>query len=384
MRTPPPGSSPKRLLIVYPHLPHYRYGVFRKISAHPGFEVTFAADNHSSGSGIDVIPLSTFRTRRLRNHYFGHLLWQGGLIRLVRSEPWDAVIFLGSASYVSTWLAALILRARGVLVLFWTIGWHRPDRGLRRYLRRAFYSLADHLLLYGRTAMELGIAMGQPAERMTVIGNSYDSHQRSEAVAKDELERIGRAIDGRAPFTVVAVGRLTAIKRLDLLVESVARVATARGRITVILAGDGPEGPALVELAQRLGVDLRMVGTIYSDEALAALYENASVTVVPGAAGLTVIQSLQHGVPVVTHGDAHSQMPEFEAVIPARTGSLFEKGSVESLADELRSWMELPADEAGRRSQEARREVARRWSSDAHAAHLIDTVTDLLTSRRPG
>jgi glycosyltransferase involved in cell wall biosynthesis len=108
------------------------------------------------------------------------------------------------------------------------------------------------------------------------------------------------------------------------------------------------------------------------------------VTVVPGAAGLTVIQSLQHGVPVVTHGDAHSQMPEFEAVIPARTGSLFEKGSVESLADELRSWMELSADEAGRRSQEARREVARGWSSDAHAAHLIDTVTDLLTSRRPG
>jgi glycosyltransferase involved in cell wall biosynthesis len=53
--------------------------------------------------------------------------------------------------------------------------------------------------------------------------------------------------------------------------------------------------------------------------------------VAPGEVGLTAIQSLSFGVPVITHGDFSNQMPEAESVVHGITGWLFEKNSVDGL-----------------------------------------------------
>lgn len=64
----------------------------------------------------------------------------------------------------------------------------------------------------------------------------------------------------------------------------------------------------------------------------------SSVTVAPGKVGLTAMHSMVYGVPVVTHGDASDQMPEWEAIIPGKTGSLFQSGNVQSLSDAILKW----------------------------------------------
>ena len=46
-------------------------------------------------------------------------------------------------------------------------------------------------------------------------------------------------------------------------------------------------------------------------------------------------------MPVVSHGDADDQFPEWESIIPGRTGSHFRKGDVASLADAIAPWVRL-------------------------------------------
>lgn len=55
------------------------------------------------------------------------------------------------------------------------------------------------------------------------------------------------------------------------------------------------------------------------------------MTVLPERAGLTVMKSLQFGVPVVTVDDPYRQVPEYRAVVPGVTGELYPPGDVEGL-----------------------------------------------------
>ncbi len=363
--------STLRVLVVYPHLPHYRFGVFTALAASPSIAVKFAAGRESVDRSIATVPLDCLPFHQLRNRWLGRALWQSGLVGHLLRTRYDVVVMLGDAKYLSTWVAAALLRLQRRRILMWTIGWHRPDHRAARIVRLAFYRLADGLLLYGEGGRRLGLEAGYPDQRMHVIGNSSTSQVSDPDPA--EVARVDEALRALRPVRLLMVGRLTAVKSLDLLLRALDLAPDLRRRTTVLLAGDGPDEESLRSLAAALDVDLRMMGSVYSEDQLARLYRLSDLTVVPGAAGLTVVQSLAHGVPVVTHDSPYHQMPEAEAVVPGRTGSLFRRGDPADLARVLTTWLEQPPD---RESQAAacRREVRERWSPDVHAKRIIEAL----------
>jgi glycosyltransferase involved in cell wall biosynthesis len=91
-------------------------------------------------------------------------------------------------------------------------------------------------------------------------------------------------------------------------------------------------------LAKELGVRVAFYGACYDEGVLARLIMAACATVSPGKVGLTAMQSLAYGTPVITHGQWDAQGPEWEAVIPGKTGDLFKYGSSDDLARILRRW----------------------------------------------
>jgi len=111
-----------------------------------------------------------------------------------------------------------------------------------------------------------------------------------------------------------------------------------------MLVGDGPEREALSQLAARRGVCVEFRGECYDEDTLRVLTSNACATVSPGKVGLTAMQSLAYGTPVITHGDLDSQMPEVEVVLPGTNGDFFVKGSVESLATTINNWAAYKGD----------------------------------------
>ncbi|WP_392544712.1 glycosyltransferase family 4 protein [Oryzobacter telluris] len=366
------------MLVVYQHLPHYRRDVFRALQSTPGWDVHFAAGTSSRDPGIATMRHSDLDTaHELTNVWIGPFLWQRGLWRLL-GDDWDHVIFLGDVAYLSTWVGAARRRLSGTAVSFWTIGWHHAETGVRRWVRGAFYRLANQLLLYGQHARQIGIQAGYPSQRMTVVHNSSSDPPDHLEEDDERLEQIRLSLGGLKHPAIGAVIRLASHKRLDLLLQAAARSGSTSGRnVSVVLAGDGPEMANLSRQARALGVDLLLLGPIYGRRALELFYDACLVTVVPSLAGLTTIQSLKHGRPVVTHDDPDLQAPEFEAIEPGLTGAFYRKDDVADLARTVDHWiLRVQRDPAGI-AEHCQAVIIQEWSPNA-TARLIMTAVDSL------
>jgi glycosyltransferase involved in cell wall biosynthesis len=177
--------------------------------------------------------------------------------------------------------------------------------------------------------------------------NSLDfDHQQTCAAAlrPQEIAALrARLFGSRSAPVAIATARLTAKKRFDLLIRALGILNRAGKRVDLLMVGDGPERSALESLARTEGVNAVFVGACYEEARLAALFACACVLVSPGEVGLTCMHSLGYGVPVITHGDASRQMPEWEAITPGITGDLFEPDDVEDLARKVDRWTQSPS-----------------------------------------
>jgi glycosyltransferase involved in cell wall biosynthesis len=177
---------------------------------------------------------------------------------------------------------------------------------------------------------------------------------------------------------LIFLGRLTKVKRLDLLLKAVARLREASFLCNVTFIGEGEDRSTLEALALQLGVeDVWFTGETYDDSVLATLIYHADLCVSPGNVGLTAIHCLTFGTPVVTHGDSSHQMPEFEAIHPGATGAFFKNGDPENLALVIGAWFAQGLDREEVR-QACYDVVSRRWTPTYQLAQ-IESALELST-----
>ncbi|WP_167736776.1 glycosyltransferase family 4 protein [Nocardioides sp. 1609] len=355
------------MAIVYPHLPHYRYGVFSELDQRLE-EVLFVTGGDSRDGSIETTPPRSFSHEALvRNRWWGRFLWQQGLGKVLDDFDATAVVFLGDFAHLSTWVQAARCRVRGRRVLFWTIGWHQPESGVRKQVRKIFYRLAHVLLLYGNHGRALGVRAGYPANRMRVIYNSYQSRvvNSQTSASNDSLPSGDRPVIG-------AVVRLSSSKGLDQIIKAAADLKNKHSiDVDCLIVGEGDERAGLEDVAASLGVRLFLPGAMYSEGELQDVYRRLTVTVIPRAAGLTVLQSLGAGTPVVTIANPFEQMPEFEAITDGVNGSLVEQADGQHLATACATWIERTQLDPERVAQDCRAAVVWNWSSHRQASAII-------------
>lgn len=367
-----------RIAIVYPHLPHYRYGVFHELDNQVQ-DLAFISGLTSRDSSIAVIPPKTFRREyHVQNRWIGPVLWQSGLGKALREYDPDEVIFLGDAAHASTWFYSILGRLSGKRVHFWTIGWHRRESGWRRNVRLAFYRLANDLLLYGNYGRIFGEEAGYPPERMFVIYNSYESRTDESA----QRVRLGEMLDDPKP-TIGAVARLSINKELEEIVWTADTLRNTFGiDARVLIAGEGPLRAALEDLAEALGISLCLPGAVYHPDDLALIYEQLDITVIPRAAGLTVLQSLGSGTPVVTASDPEEQMPEFEAIIDGVNGSLVDTPDRIHIAHACAHWITLLETQREEVQNACRETASAQWSPSAQAGAILRALRESHTPHK--
>jgi glycosyltransferase involved in cell wall biosynthesis len=167
--------------------------------------------------------------------------------------------------------------------------------------------------------VELGVA---PASRIAVIRLGLDLERRTHA-GPGARERV-RAELGvpESRFLIGWLGRMTEIKRADLLLEAFARLRAEGVDAGLVLAGDGPLRGELETLARKLGVGDDCVFTGYRADvaplfaafdavALSSANEGTPVTLIEAsAAGLPVVATDVGGVrDVVSHGQTGFLVP---------------------------------------------------------------------------
>jgi glycosyltransferase involved in cell wall biosynthesis len=334
--------------VVYHFFPHYRAGVLRELLRSPEHDYLFVADDESVEPTIkkwDIEDRARFLLAPCRKLAASFLL-QRGLLRLGWRRDLQAVVYLGNPYFLSTWISALVARLTGKRVLFWTHGWTRHESGGKAVLRNLFYRIADGLLLYGHIAKMSGIRKGFAPDKLYVIYNSLDYEAQKQVRDRIDLAALPALklrLFGEAHVPmVICCARLTPACRFDLLLQAQARLQAEGHRLNVLLVGDGPERTALAAQAKRLHVPVRFYGACYDENLLAEFTMAAHVTVSPGKVGLTAMQSLAYGTPVVTHDDFEAQMPEWEAILPGRTGDFFHRNDAADLARVIRRWTSTP------------------------------------------
>lgn len=365
------GGAPLRVLIASSYSSHYRLGVWRALLDDESVQVSIAVGETVAAHAVqltepisptDLPQMTVHRTYALRS-----LRWQPGLLRQSLSGDYDVVVWDPSMHCMTMWVSSVVLRARGTTLAYWALGWTRPHGRIKEWAKVRAFRLANVFLTYGDRSAELGVAAGYPADRITAIGNSLIDSVGARSVATATMAP-------PEPLVLGVSARLTARKRVDLLIEAAA-VLQRHGRdVLVRVVGEGPERVHLEAHAKAKGVKAYFLGALYDPAAIADFYRTLHMTVLPGHAGLSVIQSLMHGRPVITHDDPHHHASEWEILDHGATGALYGRGD---LADLVRAIEQIATqiyvDEATVR-QRCRARYDEHGTPRTHARRLLDRL----------
>jgi glycosyltransferase involved in cell wall biosynthesis len=340
-----PGPSRPKVAVVYHFFAHYREPVMRELLASGRYEFIAVGDREDP-MGEKVRAWGGCPEERFVYAPFRRLPYplglQRGLLRLAMRRDLQGIVYLGNVFWPCTWMSAVIARATGKRVLFWTHGWTHRDRGLIRLLRRTFYRLGHGLLLYGHRAKMIGMDEGFAPERLHVIYNSLDYERQKEVRAavtpEDVQRRREKLFPGSQRPMVICTTRLTPVRQLDQLLEAMGLLKKEGHEVDLLLVGDGAEKANLQRQAAELDLSVHFFGACYDERIIGELVMSANVAVSPGKVGLTAMHSMVFGTPVITHNDDNDQAPEWEAIIPGRTGDLFQRDNVADLARVIKRW----------------------------------------------
>lgn len=272
------------------------------------------------------------------------LFWQNGVISKCLTGKLDVAIFLGEMYCLSTWIAAIICRLRGIEVVFWGHGIYGNEGILKLFLRKIFYRLANKHLLYERRAKRIMSKQGFNPDKLYVIFNSLDYKEHK--ILREQFQQLTKP--EVFPFfknpslpIFVFIGRLTSIKKLEILTQAVNEINADALRVNLLIIGDGTERNKLEKLENK-GISenwIHFTGACYDDIEIGKYLFASDLCVSPGNIGLTAIHSLSFGTPVCTHSNLNNQMPEAEAISDGYNGLYFEENNIPDLIEKIEKWL---------------------------------------------
>lgn len=333
-----------KLLQIYNGLAHYRESIYTLIDREFDSDYLIA----KAKDDIKQMDPAAFRGKvtMVESRTRHGVIFQPGLGKALR-EPYDVYLALGETHNLSIWLFAISLRLfyPKKRLYFWSHGWYGKETNLERWLKKLFFRLPNGgTFLYGNYARELMIREGFNPDKLFVIHNSLAYDKQLATRNKLKPGDVYAEHFGNKQKNLLFVGRLTKAKRLDMILHTMVKLKKKGKAYNLTLIGGGEDAEALKALTHELGLDAQVwfYGPCYDEEQLGTLIFNADLTVSPGNVGLTAIHSMVFGTPVVSHNDFPRQGPEFEAIKEGMTGSFFERGNVESLANCIGAWLERP------------------------------------------
>jgi glycosyltransferase involved in cell wall biosynthesis len=351
-----------RVVVVQMTIPGYRGPFFDELSGQLGArllvvsgEEDWSTDVKHAYEGRHVVVRNVFLGRR-------QLLWQSGALRHVLAA--EVAVLSLNPRILTTWAALALRRLRGRRTVLWGHAWPRrgpasPTDKVRGVMRR----LADGLIVYTESE---ATAIRDRSAVVDVTAAPNALYRRDE---------IGAVQGEHPPTDFVFVGRLNAAKKPGLLLEAFVEAADVLpGDVRLVFVGDGPLRTNLEARAQSSGVGGRVIfrGHVAGLDELRHTYAHAIASVSPGYVGLSLIQTLGFGVPMlIARQEPHA--PEIEAAIEGENSVSFDSDRPASLASAL-------VEAANRRDEwvSRRSAIAEAIRDDYCIDHMVSSFIDAL------
>ena len=229
---------------------------------------------------------------------------------------------------------------------------------------------ADRVLVTSEYCLERAAeAYGLPPERIRIVPEGIDLETWDQLHEQRGAGRLDR--DSRAP-TILNIARQFRRKDTRTLIDAMPEVELAVPDVRLRIVGGGPELPALVRRARRLGLgeSVRFLGTRPDAEVQRELLD-ADLFCLPSRQegfGIVLLEAMAAGTPIVatTAGAIPEVAPDGEVAL------LVPPGDPGALAIALIELLDDPA--RRRRLAEAGRRRVRRYAWPLVAAELLDAL----------
>lgn len=354
----------KKLCLIYNTAPRYREAIFRAIDAEYDCDWYFGPTK-SDIKEMDVHCLKNvtyYKTIGNSNKCYFKI----GILKLLFKKKYQTFFMLcdvrSITDWIFFWLASTFFKKKKIYV--WTHGWYGRERGIDAKMKLWLYKHVAGTFVYGDRAKELLIEQGIEKERLFAIHNSLDYDKQKvlrESITASAIYKNHFRNDNP---TIIFIGRLTKVKRLDMIVDALANLKAKGEQYNLVFIGDGSEMKDLKKkvISKQLENHVWFYGACYDEAKNADLIYNADLCVAPGNIGLTAMHVLMFGCPAITHNDFKMQMPEFEAIKPGITGDFFERGNAADLSNVISRWFSSQKGKRESIRKACYREIDTQWN----------------------
>lgn len=349
-----------KLCIIQAVLPLYVISFFNRISElFSNIELVVVADLESSD------PLNQYRGENLKFEVihvpyvqWGGIVWRKGLLKALRQQEADIVVFSASTRDISQLLGMFYYRISkkcfGAWGMFHRIG--GPRLTTNAYFRM-IGRVASRCLAYSRIGAVNLVGLGVSKYKIGIVGTAIDEKKPYEQLQNRTREQLDKfRIEHRLAdkHVILQVVRLSRIKRPEILIDAASVLQIIRRDLVFVLIGDGEMRTELETLVRTRGLQecFRFIGAVYEEEELSRWYLCADACVVPSFIGLSAHHAMSYGVPVVTDDSLDSQGSEFDILAPGLNSLVYREGDPGDLArvlarlvadEQLRSFLAINA-----------------------------------------
>lgn len=368
-----------KIHLIFPYAALYRQPIYKLMDETFDCVFHFCANDHTALKKMDYTVLKDCRFDLEDKTVHGQWKFFKGLSS-IEFHPGDIVITPGNVRYLSFWLLMLKnkLFRKNWVIIPWTHAWYGKEPWYQVIIKKVFYSLSTYVLLYGNYAKKLMLSEGFKESKLKVIYNSLNYDEQ--LILRNSLteSEIYQQHFGNDHPVLVMIGRLNLRKKLNLLVDAIAKLNKRGEFYNVVLIGDGEDRVALERQVEDNGLTKQFwfYGASYDDRENAELIYNSDMCVVPGDIGLTAIHTMMFGVPSITHDYFPIQGPEFEAIIEGKTGSFYKKDDVDSLAEVISQWFRKYGNDRELIRQYCYSEIDAHWNPYVQLKIIKDVISE--------
>jgi glycosyltransferase involved in cell wall biosynthesis len=254
---------------------------------------------------------------------------------------------------------------------------YTPHGGSLHYpldtLKGAFYSRLERALMNSTDLFLFESAFARDTYQRTIGTPRGLVRCVFNGVTADEFDPIVKADDAT---DVVYVGEFRHIKGADLLIDAVARLRADGKSVTLTLAGDGEEMPALKAQVQRLGLTeaARFIGHVKARFG----FSKGGLLVVPSRGDsmpYVVIEAAAAGIPMVA-----AKVGGIPEIFGSDADALFAPNAVGAMADAIETALEDPV-AALARAKSLRERVLMHFSQKAMVEGVLAGYRDAFADR---
>lgn len=328
-----------KVCMSFNNIASYRKAIYKMI------DKEFDCDWYIEKNGSKVPPFAESELKKvcwLTRLELGPFYWERSLIKLLHKD-YDVYFMYGTTRNISLFFFCLLKRLfyPAKRIYFWTHGFYGKESKIELLLwKRPLFRLPDGLFTYGDYAKKIMVECGFDANRIFPIHNSLDYDTQFKLRLQLKSSDIYKKHFKNENPILIFIGRLTRVKRLDMLINAVATLKKNGEEYNVVFVGDGTERETLANLVEQkeLSQQVWFYGACYDENENANLVFNADLCVAPGNIGLTAVHCLMFGCPAMSHNNFSMQMPEFEVIKPGQTGDFFEYDDINSIVNTISKW----------------------------------------------